>query len=115
MQVLPGGRVLASADESGMVAACDLRMLGGAPGEQRLLWSLRPPGGGITCLEAGLHPLSGAAARLLAHSALAGSPGCGARTVSGGGPSRTSTLACTCCQVSLWVRWSTREGDERRG
>ena len=67
LQVLPGGRILASADESGLVAACDMRMLGGAPeapgspGSQRLLWSLRPQGGGITCLEAGLHPHSGTA------------------------------------------------------
>ena len=69
-QVLPGGRVLASADESGMVAACDMRMLGGdpsapgSPGSQRLLWKLRPEGGGITCLEAGLHPGSGVPAQL---------------------------------------------------
>ena len=65
VQVLPGGRILASTDESGQVAACDMRMLGGtlglpgAPGGQKLLWSLNPPGGGITCLEAGLHPASG--------------------------------------------------------
>ena len=65
VQVLPGGRILASTDESGQVAACDMRMLGGtsgvpgSPGGQKLLWSLRPSGGGITCLEAGLHPGSG--------------------------------------------------------
>ena len=29
LQVLPGGRLLASADESGIVAVADLRMLGG--------------------------------------------------------------------------------------
>ena len=76
--MLPGGRVLASADESGMVAACDMRMLGGSPStpgspgsSQRLLWSLRPESGGITCLEAGLHASSGKLVYPSAHGALA--------------------------------------------
>ena len=37
-QVLPGGRLLASADETGNVAVADLRMLGSA--RQPLLWQV---------------------------------------------------------------------------
>lgn len=39
-QVLPGGRLLASADETGNVAVADLRMLGSA--RQPLLWQVHP-------------------------------------------------------------------------
>lgn len=38
LQVLPGGRLLASSDETGNVAVADLRMLGSA--RQSLLWQV---------------------------------------------------------------------------
>lgn len=59
-QVLPGGRLLASADEAGGVAVHDLRLLGAADGGRALLWHARPGSGGITSLAAGLRPHSGA-------------------------------------------------------
>ena len=59
-QVLPGGRLLASADEAGGVAVHDLRALGAPDGGRALLWHARPGSGGITSLAAGLRPLSGA-------------------------------------------------------
>ncbi|KAK9799814.1 hypothetical protein WJX73_002530 [Symbiochloris irregularis] len=67
LQVLPGGRILATADETGMVAAVDIRMLessgGGAPAQQpspkALLWRCRQEGGGVSCLEAGIRPATG--------------------------------------------------------
>lgn len=58
-QVLPGGRLLASADEAGGVAVHDLRALGAADGARALLWHARPGSGGITSLAAGLRPHSG--------------------------------------------------------
>ena len=39
MQVLPGGRLLASSDETGNVAVADLRMLGST--RQPVLWQAR--------------------------------------------------------------------------
>ncbi|KAK9832643.1 hypothetical protein WJX81_006635 [Elliptochloris bilobata] len=59
LQVLPGGRLLASADEAGGVAVHDLRALGAADGGRALLWHARPGSGGITSLAAGLRPHSG--------------------------------------------------------
>lgn len=59
-QVLPGGRLLASADEAGGVAVHDLRALGAPDGGRALLWHARPGSGGITSLAAGLRPHSGA-------------------------------------------------------
>ncbi len=58
-QVLPGGRLLASADEAGGVAVHDLRALGAPGGGRALLWHARPGSGGITSLAAGLRPVSG--------------------------------------------------------
>lgn len=68
-QVLPGGRVLATADETGLVAAVDIRMLGGSPapsgaaaeaaGSRAVLWRCRQEGGGVTCLTSGIWPAAG--------------------------------------------------------
>lgn len=41
MQVLPGGRLLAAADEAGSVSVSDLRMLGTS--RKSLLWQVRTP------------------------------------------------------------------------
>ena len=70
-KVLPGGRILSTADETGLVAAVDIRMLGGTNlphGSSRevqsspraLLWRCRHEGGGITCLDSGIRAATGA-------------------------------------------------------
>ena len=52
--------MLLSADESGLVAAVDLRMLGGEKAKRAVLWQSRNPTGGITCMTTAVHPSSGA-------------------------------------------------------
>ncbi len=59
MQVLEGGRVLASADESGLLAAIDLRLMGGEEGSRALLWRAKSHYGGVTCLAAATHSATG--------------------------------------------------------
>ncbi|CAL5224911.1 g7676 [Coccomyxa viridis] len=54
LQVLPGGRLLASSDETGNVAVADLRMLGST--RQPMLWQAKSAGGGVTCLTSGPRP-----------------------------------------------------------
>ena len=51
--------MLISADESGLVAAVDLRMLGGEKARRAVLWQSRNPTGGITCMTTATHPTSG--------------------------------------------------------
>ena len=59
LQAVPGRRMLISADESGLVAAVDLRMLGGDKLKKAVLWQSRNPTGGVTCMATAPHPTSG--------------------------------------------------------
>lgn len=61
MQALPGGRVVASADETGLIAAVDLRMVGDGNGKRSLLWQSRNPSGGVTCMTNATRPSDGEA------------------------------------------------------
>ncbi|BDA47164.1 probable DmX-like protein 2 at C-terminar half [Coccomyxa sp. Obi] len=54
LQVLPGGRLLAAADEAGAVSVSDLRMLGTA--RKALLWQAKSGSAGVTCLASGPRP-----------------------------------------------------------
>ena len=58
-QAVPGRRMLISADESGLVSAVDLRMLGGEKLRRAVLWQGRNPTGGVTCMATAPHPSSG--------------------------------------------------------
>ena len=51
--------MLASADESGLLAAVDLRLMGGEAGSRALLWRAKSPYGGVTCLAAATHSATG--------------------------------------------------------
>eukprot|EP00884_Botryococcus_braunii_P004810 jgi/Botrbrau1/1432/Bobra.0063s0124.2 len=52
MQVIPGGRLLAMADEAGSVSVVDLRMMASPPARAPL-WQAKA-GAGVTCLASGL-------------------------------------------------------------
>lgn len=58
-QAIPGGRMLVTADETGVTAGVDLRMIGGKDGRKAVLWQSRNPTGGITCLAVASRPSDG--------------------------------------------------------
>ena len=51
--------MLVTADETGVTAGVDLRMIGGKDGKKALLWQSRNPTGGITCLAVASRPSDG--------------------------------------------------------
>ena len=51
--------MLVTADETGLTAGIDLRMVGGKDGKKALLWQSRNPTGGITCLAVASRPSDG--------------------------------------------------------
>lgn len=53
--------MLVTADETGVVAGVDLRMLGGKAGQKPILWQSRNPTGGVTCLTVACRPMDGKA------------------------------------------------------
>ena len=59
LQAIPGGRMLVTADETGVTAGVDLRMIGGKDGKKAVLWQSRNPTGGITCLAVASRPSDG--------------------------------------------------------
>ena len=52
--------MLLSADETGQMAAVDLRMVGGGGGRRSVLWQARNPAGGVTRMTTALRPSDGA-------------------------------------------------------
>ena len=59
-QAVPGGCMLLSADETGQMAAVDLRTVGGGGGRRSVLWQARNPAGGVTRMTTALRPSDGA-------------------------------------------------------
>ena len=51
--------MLVTADETGVTAGVDLRMVGGADPRKALLWQSRNPTGGVTCLAVAARPSDG--------------------------------------------------------
>ena len=51
--------MLVTADETGVTAGVDLRMVGGSDPRKALLWQSRNPTGGVTCLAVAARPSDG--------------------------------------------------------
>ena len=51
--------MLVTADETGLTAGVDLRMIGGKDGQKAVLWQSRNPTGGITCMAMAARPSDG--------------------------------------------------------